>query len=129
MDFSVEQKELARVVPTNSMHLSELRLQEESYAISGDKGSNMNGGKMDSGKMDSSNMNSDKTKVQSIGEAWLEKDGGITLSLRSDAYGQPISAMFTYKTNDRDYAKILKHLGGLAPGEVKDVPPFPDKNE
>lgn len=92
--------------------------------MSGDRGDKINSGNMNNG-----NINSDKTKVQSIGEAWLEKDGGITLSLRSDAYGDPISAMFTYKTNDRDYAKILKHLGGLAPGEVKDVPPFPDKTE
>ena len=124
MDFSVEQKELAQVVPITSMHLSELRLQEESYTMSADRGDKINSGNMTNG-----NINSDKTKVQSIGEAWLEKDGGITLSLRSDAYGDPISAMFTYKTNDRDYAKILKHLGGLAPGEVKDVPPFPDKTE
>lgn len=124
MDFSVEQKELAQVVPMNSMQLSELRLQEESYTMSGDRGDKINSGNMNNG-----NINSDKTKVQSIGEAWLEKDGGITLSLRSDAYGDPISAMFTYKTNDRDYAKILKHLGGLKPGEVKDVPPFPDKTE
>lgn len=124
MDFSVEQKELAQVVPMNSMQLSELRLQEESYTMTGDRGDKINSGNMNNG-----NINSDKTKVQSIGEAWLEKDGGITLSLRSDAYGDPISAMFTYKTNDRDYAKILKHLGGLAPGEVKDVPPFPDKTE
>ena len=124
MDFSVEQKELAQVVPMNSMQLSELRLQEESYTMTGDRGDKINSGNMNNG-----NINSDKTKVQSIGEAWLEKDGGITLSLRSDAYGDPISAMFTYKTNDRDYAKILKHLGGLKPGEVKDVPPFPDKTE
>ena len=124
MDFSVEQKELAQVVPIKSMHLSELRLQEESYTMSGDRGDKINSGNMNNG-----NINSDKTKVQSIGEAWLEKDGGITLSLRSDAYGDPISAMFTYNTNDRDYAKILKHLGGLKPGEVKDVPPFPDKTE
>jgi len=115
MDFSIEQKELAQIIPPTSTYLSELRLQEESQARSGERVG--------------SNMSSDKTKVQSIGEAWLEKDGGITLSLRSDAYGAPISAMFTYKTSDRDYAKILKHLGGLAPGEVKDVPPFPDKNE
>ena len=124
MDFSVEQKELAQVVPMNSMQLSELRLQEESYTMTGDRGDKINSGNMNNG-----NINSDRTKVQSIGEAWLEKDGGITLSLRSDAYGDPISAMFTYKTNDRDYAKILKHLGGLKPGEVKDVPPFPDKTE
>lgn len=115
MEFLTEQKDLAREVPQTSIYLSELSLQEESHARSGERV----GG----------NMSSDKTKVQSIGEAWLEKDGGITLSLRSDAYGAPISAMFTYKTSDRDYAKILKHLGGLAPGEVKDVPPFPDKNE
>ncbi|MDQ5965759.1 MAG: hypothetical protein QG625_1914, partial [Cyanobacteriota bacterium erpe_2018_sw_39hr_WHONDRS-SW48-000098_B_bin.30] len=88
MDFSVEQKELAQVVPMNSMQLSELRLQEESYTMTGDRGDKINSGNMNNG-----NINSDKTKVQSIGEAWLEKDGGITLSLRSDAYGDPISAM------------------------------------
>lgn len=120
MDFSIEQEQLT-LAPETTIRKSQSSLHEDIYSMNSENASDKKGSNLNAG--------SDNTKVQSIGEAWLEKDGGITLSLRSDAYGAPISAMFTYKTNDRDYAKILKHLGGLKPGEVKDVPPFPDKNE
>ncbi len=66
----------------------------------------------------------DKTKPSYIGEAWLEKDGRITLHLSSDADGNHVNAMFSYETDDKDYQKILKHLGGLKPGETKPVKPF-----
>lgn len=71
--------------------------------------------------------NSDRAKIESIGDAWMDDDGSITLNLRSTADGEHVSAQFTYRTDDKDYAKILKHLGGLKQGEVKPVPPFPDK--
>lgn len=69
----------------------------------------------------------DKAKVESIGDAWMEEDGSITLNLRSTADGENVSAQFTYRTNDKDYQMILKHLNGLKQGEVKPVPPFPEK--
>jgi hypothetical protein len=32
----------------------------------------------------------------------------------------------TYPPSDPQYAEILRHLGGLKPGETKSVPPWPD---
>ncbi len=66
-----------------------------------------------------------KKDVQAIGEAWLETDGTITLHLRQTADGMPLTATFTYKTDDKDYESVLEHLGGLKPGETKLVPPWP----
>lgn len=34
-------------------------------------------------------------------------------------------ALLTYPPDHKDYAMILKHLGGIKPGESKPVPPFP----
>jgi hypothetical protein len=35
--------------------------------------------------------------------------------------------MVKYPPGDPDYDKVLKHLGGLKPGDDKPVPPFPEK--
>jgi hypothetical protein len=73
----------------------------------------------------SKSANNDKTRQQgSIGDAWLEKDGSITLRLRSTSDGQHLDGTFTYKPSDKDYGDVLKHLGGLKPGEIKPVPPW-----
>jgi hypothetical protein len=32
-----------------------------------------------------------------------------------------------YPPMHKDYAAVLKHLGGLAPGQSKGVPPWPDQ--
>jgi hypothetical protein len=71
----------------------------------------------------------DQHKVSSMGEARLEADGSITLNLRSDAYGLPVHGRFNYKPNGKDYADVMEHLHGLKPGEVKQVPPWPDPQE
>lgn len=64
------------------------------------------------------------SNLPSIGEAWLEKDGSITLNLRGDATGAPAHAQFNYKTSDKDFKDVLKHLNGIKPGEIKKVPPW-----
>jgi hypothetical protein len=68
----------------------------------------------------------DNAKVSSIGEARLEADGSITLNLRSDGTGAAVNGRFTYKPTDKDYKDVVKHLNGIKPGEVKQVPPWPD---
>ena len=52
-------------------------------------------------------------------------DGTIVLQLRAEGPNAVGDAQLTYRKGDEDYAKILGHLGGLAPGESKPVPPFP----
>ncbi len=68
----------------------------------------------------------DNSKPQSIGDAWLAQDASIVMLLRGATDGTHMDAMFTYKTTDKAYNAVLLHLGGLAHGEIKAVPPWKD---
>jgi hypothetical protein len=60
-----------------------------------------------------------------IGSARMEADGTIILDLVARQGGTTGQARLTYPPGHPDHAMILRHLGGLRPGEVKQVPPFP----
>lgn len=64
-----------------------------------------------------------------IGEAWLEKDGTLTMHLMRDGEGNYLDAQFSYKKSDKDYAETIKHIGGIKLGEHKLVPPFDETND
>jgi hypothetical protein len=56
----------------------------------------------------------------------MTPDGTIMLDLRAEGPGGDHGdARIVYPPNHKDYQMILKHLGGLKPGETKPVPPFP----
>lgn len=60
-----------------------------------------------------------------IGVATMSEEGTITLLLRAQSpKGDLGDALLNYPKSDPKYAGILKHLGGLKPGEEKPVPPF-----
>jgi hypothetical protein len=63
--------------------------------------------------------------VASIGVATMERDGTVTLQIRT-ANGIHGHARLVYPPTHPAYADILKHLDGLKPGESKPVPPWPD---
>ena len=66
----------------------------------------------------------------SIGVATMEADGTIVLQLRATAPGGLIGdGLVRYPPGDKDYDAVLKHLGGLRPGETKPVPPWPEPPE
>lgn len=66
-------------------------------------------------------------KIESIGVATMEPDGTIVLDLRAVGdRGEVGHGRVRYAKGEAYYDYVLKHLGGLAPGERKDVPPFPD---
>jgi hypothetical protein len=75
--------------------------------------------------------NKTKSKQESsssIGTATMTKDGTIILRLRSKSPDGSIGeAQLVYPKDHKQYSEILKHLGGLKPGESKSVPPWPDK--
>jgi hypothetical protein len=64
------------------------------------------------------------TQIDSIGVASMDADGTITLHLRSLPPGPIAEGALIYKRGDPRYEEIKKHLGGIAPGEVKSVPPW-----
>ena len=51
-------------------------------------------------------------------------DGTLSLHLRLTSDGKPIDDTLTYKTSDRAYDDILRHLGGLRPGDTKQFRPW-----
>jgi hypothetical protein len=61
----------------------------------------------------------------SIGVARMAPDGTITLRLRASDHGMIGDGRLIYRPGDPCYARVLRHLGGLRPGEVKPVPPWP----
>jgi hypothetical protein len=67
-------------------------------------------------------------KEDSIGQATMGADRTITLWLRAqNDDGATIGhAFFTYSPTGEDYESIVNHVGGLAPGQSKPVPPWPD---
>ncbi len=61
----------------------------------------------------------------SIGTARMEADGTIVLDLIARQDGTTGHGRLIYPRGHADYDMILRHLGGLRPGETKAVPPFP----
>ncbi len=62
--------------------------------------------------------------VDSIGIAEMTADGTITLHLKSLWPDPHEDSDLTYAPDDPQYAEIKKHLGGIAPGQSKPIPPF-----
>ena len=60
-----------------------------------------------------------------IGTASMTADGTIFLRLRAEGPGGELGdARFVYAPDDPQYQEILKHVGGLEPGESKPMPPW-----
>jgi hypothetical protein len=61
-----------------------------------------------------------------VGTAAMLDDGTLSLHLRLTGDGKPVDDILTYKVSDRAYDSILRHLGGLSPGETKPFRPWKD---
>ncbi len=61
-----------------------------------------------------------------FGTAAMLDDGTLALHLRLTSDGKPVSDVLTYKISDRAYDNVLRHLGGLRPGETKQFRPWKD---
>lgn len=65
-------------------------------------------------------------QVEPIGVATMSDDGTIVMLLRTS--GPTIGeARLVYRRDDPHYQEVLRHLGGMRPGQTKLVAPFPDK--
>jgi hypothetical protein len=66
--------------------------------------------------------------IDSVGTATMSADGAITLRLRS-LWPQPYAETErVYAPDDARYGEIKNHLGGIAPGQTKPVPPLCGRN-
>lgn len=66
-------------------------------------------------------------KIKSVGTALLKDDGTIILVLGTGgATDQKASILVQYKPKDKEYQKIIEHVGGLKAGEAKNIPPWPE---
>jgi hypothetical protein len=63
-----------------------------------------------------------------FGVACMASDGTIDLRFRAPLPGGGGFGEGTlhYATGDPHYREVIDHIGGLHPGECKDVPPWPD---
>ena len=62
--------------------------------------------------------------IDSVGTAKMSADGTITIQLRS-LWPDPVAeAQLVYAPDDPQYADIKHHLGGIAAGQAKPVPPW-----
>jgi hypothetical protein len=62
--------------------------------------------------------------IDSVGTANMAADGTITLQLRS-LWPDPIAeGQLVYAPDDPQYDEIKRHLGGIAAGQSKPVPPW-----
>jgi hypothetical protein len=60
------------------------------------------------------------------GTVTMQDDGSLTLHLRQTSDGKDIDDTLTYKPTDRGYDSVLRHLGGLDPGDTKSFRPWKD---
>ncbi|MDE2473344.1 MAG: hypothetical protein KGL35_32715 [Bradyrhizobium sp.] len=61
-----------------------------------------------------------------FGTAIMQEDGSVTLRLRRTSDGREIDDTLTYKTTDQGYDSVLRHIGGLEPGDTKSFRPWKD---
>jgi hypothetical protein len=63
-----------------------------------------------------------------IGTATMTADGTITLWLRAELpKGGEAHGTIVYQTDNPQYQDVLRHIGGLKPGETKLIKPWPDE--
>lgn len=63
---------------------------------------------------------------ESVGSASMLADGTLELRFRTEtADGAIGEALTIVRPGEPHYASIVKHLGGIQPGQGKPIPPFP----
>jgi hypothetical protein len=60
--------------------------------------------------------------VDSVGRATMASDGTITLVIRK--MWPTAESTLSYAPNDARHDEITRHLGGIAPGQTKPIPPL-----
>jgi hypothetical protein len=67
-----------------------------------------------------------RPSIPYAGTAAMLDDGTISLHLRITTDGKAVNDTLVYKVSDHAYDNVLRHLGGLRPGETKEFRPWKD---
>jgi hypothetical protein len=67
-----------------------------------------------------------RSSMPYAGMAAMLDDGTISLHLRLASDGKATNDTLVYKVTDHAYDNVLRHLGGLHPGETKEFRPWKD---
>jgi hypothetical protein len=59
----------------------------------------------------------------------MRDDRSLVVTLRASDAGIVGDAQFVCGPGDARYADLVSHVGGLAPGQCKPVPPWPPMNQ
>jgi hypothetical protein len=71
-----------------------------------------------------------KPQADNVGSAYMQPDGTLEMSLRTETQDGTIGEAFlVIPKDDPRYADMVKHLGGIGPGEGRTIPPFPAPEE
>lgn len=62
--------------------------------------------------------------TESIGSVHMLKNRAIVVTLRAVAGGILGDAVFTIEPYETTWHEVLKHVGGLEPGDDKPLPPW-----
>ena len=60
------------------------------------------------------------------GTAAMLDDGTVSLHLRQTSDGKAVNDTLVYKVGDHAYDNVVRHLGGLRPGETREFGPWKD---
>jgi hypothetical protein len=61
----------------------------------------------------------------SVGNAYMKPDGTLEMTFRTVGRGGMIGEAYkVLKPDDPQYAAMVRHLGGIQPGEGRAIPPF-----
>jgi hypothetical protein len=74
---------------------------------------------------DTASADNARSSMTYYGTATMDEDT-IKIELRSTADGKPAEGTQIYKRGDRGFDNLLRHLGGMRPGETKEVRPWKD---
>ena len=66
-----------------------------------------------------------RSSMSYYGTATMDEDA-IKIELRATADGKPADGTLIYKRGDRGFDNLRRHLGGMRPGETKEVRPWKD---
>ena len=71
----------------------------------------------------------ERAQPDQVGSAYMQPDGTLEMSLRTETRDGTIGeSLLVVAKGDPRYANMVKHLGGIQPGEGKPIPPFPSSD-